>query len=175
MAWRIVSEHECPANEEELLAVVDHAMGPIWTTRSSHQLRIGGTHIKDLSLMAFIEDRMVGTVRLWPVIAGDAGPALLLGPLAIEPELQGKGVGKSLMEEVLRRAHKTGHKAIILVGDAPYYERFGFSALPTWFLRMPGRYDQNRLLSYELEKGYLQDKEGIITRIAIPDGPVAPL
>ena len=74
---------------------------------------------------------MVGTVRLWNVDAGSGRPALLLGPLAVACDAQGRGVGARLMRRALREAKRLGHSAVLLVGDAPYYRRFGFSAAAT--------------------------------------------
>lgn len=166
MDYTLHAETDCVVDEDALLALVARAMGENWTTRSSHQLRLGQSPIKSLSFVAFAPDgQLVATVRLWPIIAGEAGPALLLGPLAVEPRLQGQGLGVALLRDVIEAAKKEPHYgAIVLVGDAPYYERVGFSAKPTWMMRMPGRYDQNRLLGYELIEGYLSGKDGVITR-----------
>lgn len=164
MQWTIQSEEECSVPEDLILGLVARALGKNWTTKSSHQLRIGREPIKDLSLVAFLEGDLVGTVRLWPIVAGTAGPALLLGPLAIEPKLHGMGLGKAMLNCVIDLARSKGHGGIVLVGDAPYYERVGFSAKPTWLMRMPGRYDQNRLLGYELIDGYLTGHDGVVSR-----------
>ncbi|SCA58195.1 GCN5-related N-acetyltransferase [Candidatus Terasakiella magnetica] len=164
MQWTIKTEAECPLPEDLILGLVARALGENWTTKSSHQLRLGREHYQDLSLVAFLEDKLVGTVRLWPIQAGEAGPALLLGPLAVDPTLHGLGLGKAMLHCVIDLARAAGHGGIILVGDAPYYERVGFNAKPTWHMRMPGRYDQNRLLGIELIKGYLEGHEGVVTR-----------
>ncbi|MDV7338443.1 N-acetyltransferase [Terasakiella sp. A23] len=164
MQWTLHTEAEMPVEDEIIFDLVARALGENWTTRSSHQLRLGHTHIKDLSLLAFLEGRLVGTVRLWPIQAGNAGDALLLGPLAVEPSLQGLGLGKAMLNLVIDLARAAGWGGIVLVGDAPYYERVGFSAKPTWHMRMPGRYDQNRLLGIELIEGYLEGHDGVITR-----------
>ncbi|WP_417841224.1 GNAT family N-acetyltransferase [Terasakiella sp.] len=164
MQWTIKTEAQCPVDEEKVFALVARALGENWTTKSSHQLRIGRDPVKDLSLVAFLKDELVGTVRLWDIQAGNAGDALLLGPLAVEPRLHGLGLGKAMLLKVIDLAGKAGYGAIVLVGDGPYYERVGFSAKPTWLMRMPGRYDQNRLLGYELIEGYLSGKDGVITR-----------
>jgi len=164
MKWTIHTEAQCHVPEDRIFDLVARALGENWTTRSSHQLRLGREPVKDISLVAFINDELVGTVRLWDIQAGNAGPALLLGPLAVEPRLHGKGLGQALLHKVIELAGAAGYGAIVLVGDAPYYERVGFSAKPTWLMRMPGRYDQNRLLSYELIDGYLTGKDGFITR-----------
>jgi len=166
MTYSLHAEADCVVEETALFALVARALGENWTTRSSHQLRLGHSPVLSLSHVAF--DRhgtLVGTVRLWPIQAGDAGDALLLGPLAVDPSLQGQGIGQALLHRVINAAkQQKTHGAIVLVGDAPYYERVGFSAKPTWLMRMPGRYDQNRLLGYELIDGYLTGKEGVITR-----------
>lgn len=164
MQWTLHTEEEYSVPEDDILGLVARALGEDWTTKSSHQLRLGNEQYRDISLVAIMDGRLVGTVRLWPVQAGEAGDALLLGPLAIEPELQGKGIGQSMLLKVIELAKAKGHGAIVLVGDAPYYERVGFSSKPTWFMRMPGRYDQNRLQGYELIEDYLSGHEGVITR-----------
>lgn len=164
MQWTIHTEEELNIPDDVIFGLVERALGENWTTRSSHQLRIGRNPLKDLSLLALLNGDLVGSVRLWPICAGDAGPALLLGPLAVEPSLHGLGLGQAMLRQVIDLAASKGHGGIILVGDAPYYERVGFSAKPTWHLRMPGRYDQNRLLGYELIDGYLSGHEGVITR-----------
>ena len=82
---------------------------------------------------------VVGTVRLWDVRLGEGGPAaLLLGPLAVDPSLKNAGIGSALMRHAIAEAARLGHGAILLVGDAPYYGRFGFSAERTGSLAMPG-------------------------------------
>jgi len=164
MQWTIETEEQRPVPDELIFGLVARSLGENWTTKSSHQLRIGRDHYKNISLVAFLEGDLVGTVRLWPITAGDAGAALLLGPLAVEPKLQGMGLGQIMLRTVIDLAKAAGHGGIVLVGDGPYYEKVGFSAKPTWFMRMPGRYDQNRLLGFELIDGYLTGKEGIITR-----------
>ena len=164
MQWTIHTEAECSVPDEVIFGLVARALGENWTTRSSHQLRLGHNHDKKLSLVAFLDKHLVGTVRLWPIQAGNAGDALLLGPLAVDPTLHGLGLGKALLTTVIDLAKTQGHGAIVLVGDAPYYERVGFSAKPTWHMRMPGRYDQNRLLGIELKSGYLSGHDGVISR-----------
>ncbi len=164
MNWTIYTEAEKLVEDEAIFAIVARALGEDWTTKSSHQLRIGRQPEKDLSLVAFIDGKLVATVRLWSILAGNAGEALLLGPLAVEPYLHGKGLGQAMLKRVIELAKEKGHGAIVLVGDAPYYERVGFSSKPTWMMRMPGRYDQNRLLGLELIPGYLEGHDGVITR-----------
>jgi predicted N-acetyltransferase YhbS len=87
---------------------------------------------------------------------------LLLGPLAVDPAHQGNGLGGRLMRHAIAAARMRGHGAILLVGDAPYYGRFGFSAEKTGALRMPGPYEQHRLLALELVPGALAGARGLI-------------
>ena len=84
------------------------------------------------------EGRLVGTVRLWHVSAGGI-PALMLGPLAVEASSRQLGVGAALMDRALAAAKARGHRAVILLGDAPYYARFGFSADKTGAAVAAGR------------------------------------
>ena len=106
---------------------------------------------------------MVGTVRLWDVALGEGGPkALLLGPLAVEPSLKGAGLGTALMRHAVAEAARLGHGAILLVGDAPYYQRFGFSAGKTGDLAMPGPYERHRFLALELKAGVLDGAKGAL-------------
>jgi predicted N-acetyltransferase YhbS len=104
---------------------------------------------------------LAGTVRLWDVAAGDRA-ALLLGPLAVDPSLKGAGIGGALMRLAIEEARRLGHKAILLVGDAPYYARFGFTAEKTGALAMPGPYERHRFLALELEEGALDGAQGVL-------------
>ena len=117
--------------------LLDRAMGADRTLKPSEKLRAGRLPAEGLALVARDGDRLVGSVRLWHVAAGGR-PALLLGPLAIDPALQGRGVGGGLMQVALNRAALAGHKAVILVGDPEYYERFGFTRSTVGGLVMPG-------------------------------------
>jgi predicted N-acetyltransferase YhbS len=108
------------------------------------------------------EGKVVGTVRLWNIIAGSAGPSLLLGPLAVDASAQGQGLGAALMNQAISAAKAAGHDSIILVGDAPYYVRFGFSAGVTRELHLPGPVDRARFLGLELTEQALDGAEGLI-------------
>ena len=93
---------------------------------------------------------------------GREGAALLLGPLAVDPALKNAGIGSALMRHAVAEARRLGHRAILLVGDAPYYERFGFSAEKTGALAMPGPYEKHRLLALELQADALDGAHGVI-------------
>lgn len=139
-------------------ALLDAAMGPGRFRKSSQKLREG--RLPALALVSRDEDgRVVGTVRLWHVDAGGA-PALLLGPLAVAADRRCDGIGGALMREAISRAKKAGHDAIILVGDAPYYARFGFERRLTERLHMPGPVELHRFLALELREGALEGARG---------------
>jgi predicted N-acetyltransferase YhbS len=104
---------------------------------------------------------LVGTVRLWRVSAGGV-PALVLGPLAVDPRCRKLGVGAALINHALAAASERGHGAVILLGDAPYYGRFGFSDLKAGELWLPGPFERGRLLALELREGALEGASGMI-------------
>jgi predicted N-acetyltransferase YhbS len=105
--------------------------------------------------------RLVGTLRLWHVSAGGQ-PALMLGPLAVEEASRKHGAGAALMARALAEAKARGHRAVILLGDAPYYSRFGFSAAKAGQLSLPGAFERERLLGLELAEGALDGAWGMI-------------
>jgi predicted N-acetyltransferase YhbS len=113
-------------------------------------------------LSAVEGNRLIGTVRLWSVSAGGVEGCLLLGPLAVASDIRSRGVGADLMWRALRTAEKLGYRAVLLVGDPGYYQRFGFSAEKTSALRMPGPFARERLLAYEFMSGTLSDARGMI-------------
>lgn len=151
---------DAPAREN----LLDRAMGRRRKLKSSEKLRRGRLPAPGLALCAHDgEGRLVGTVRLWDVFLGESGRrALLLGPLAVEPSLKGFGIGSALMREAIAEARRLGHKAILLVGDAAYYARFGFSAEKTGSLAMPGPYERERFLALELEANALDGVSGVL-------------
>ncbi len=142
--------------------LLDEAYGPSRFARAAGRLREGRVPADGLSLVAVDHGRIVGTVRLWHVVAGPGRAALLLGPLAVDPAHRNRGIGTALMRRAIARARLAGHCAIVLVGDAAYYSRFGFTAAPTGELWMPGRYDRDRLLALELRPEALAGARGLI-------------
>jgi len=109
---------------------------------------------------------LLGSVRFWPVAIG-VHTSLLLGPLAVEPELRGKGIGISLMQRGIEQARALGFATIILVGDEPYYARVGFARLAPGRVRMPGPVDPERLLGLALKSGALDALSGDVKRARI--------
>lgn len=144
-------------------AILDRAIGPGRKRKSSEKLRRGRKPSEGLAFSAKdAHGRLVGTVRLWDVAFAGEGRALLLGPLAVDPALKSGGIGSALMRHAIDEARRLGHKAILLVGDAPYYARFGFSAEKTANLAMPGPYERHRFLALELVEGVLDGACGTL-------------
>ena len=153
---------ERAAHAPAIERLLDAAFGPERWQKTCQRLRDGRVPRADLSLVALSGDTLAGTVRLWPVLAGDRA-ALLLGPLAVESAWRGHGIGGALIGEAVARAASAGERAILLVGDAPYYGRFGFSAALTRDLRLPGPVDRARFLARELVPGALAGAAGLVT------------
>jgi len=161
---------ERPADVTAREALLDLSFGRGRFDKTSERLREGRLPADKLAYVAVDGGRVVGTVRLWHVSTGAGRPALLLGPLAVAHDRRKRGLGAALMRRALRDARRLGHQAVVLVGDAPYYERFGFSAAKTDRLRMPGPYETERLLAFELTEGALEGAHGLISAT----GSVAP-
>jgi predicted N-acetyltransferase YhbS len=142
-------------------ALLDACFGANRQARTCQRLRDGRAPAEGLALSAMRQGRLVGTVRLWHVSAGGVA-ALVLGPLAVDPSCQKLGVGATLMNRALAAGKRLGHGAVILLGDAPYYARFGFSALKTGELSLPGPFERDRLLGLELRDGALDGARGMI-------------
>jgi len=148
--------------------LLDLAFGPARRAKTSERLREGRMPAPGLAISALDGRTLVGTVRLWSVDAGPGRPALLLGPLAVDPALRGEGIGTRLMKDALAEAARRGHGAVLLVGDAPYYERFGFSAELTGDLALPGPYERERFLGLELVSGALEGASGLVRATGEP-------
>jgi predicted N-acetyltransferase YhbS len=160
MTIREETPPDAPARE----ALLDACFGEERFRKTCQRLREGRKPAASLSLtLENADNDLIGTVRLWHVSAGPNRPALLLGPIAIDPSLQGLGLGSKLMRAALQGAARLGHKAVLLVGDAPYYERFGFSTGMTERLWLPGPYERERFVGLELEPGALAGARGLVS------------
>lgn len=163
-----VIDHETPADVVAREALLDRTMGRDRRKKSSEKIRRGRVPAEGLALVARdAAGHVIGTVRLWNIEAGvsregQAVEALLLGPLAVDCAHEGKGIGAALMRAALLEARKRGHGAVLLVGDAPYYERFGFFADKTQHLVMPGPFARDRFLALELVHGWLEGAAGMV-------------
>jgi predicted N-acetyltransferase YhbS len=165
----MIIRNERPTDIAAREALLDACFGEERFRKTCERLREGRRPADDLSLVIDADGVIVGTARLWHIAAGPNRPALLLGPIAIDPALQGLGLGAKLMRAALNRAAVLGHGAVLLVGDAPYYERFGFSAEMTDRLWLPGPYERERFLGLELQPGALAGAHGLVRATGKPD------
>jgi len=143
-------------------ALLDQAFGEARSRKASERLREHRLPAEGLSLIAAEGRRVVGSARLWNVACGADKPALLLGPVAVSADSRGRGIGAALVRRAVAEARKLGHAAIVLVGDAAYYSRFGFSTAKTGALWMPGPFERHRLLALELAPAALDGASGLI-------------
>lgn len=144
--------------------------------KSSYRLRDGVPAVSELCTVAvehddFGNEELVGTIRFWEVMAGKINgcpvKALLLGPIAVKPTLQGSGLGSKLIRICLNKAAAAGYRSVLLVGDESYYSRFGFSRTLTLGLGMPAPTDPNRFLGLELTDGALAGAIGPVTAVMV--------
>ena len=164
----VVIEIERPGDALAREALLDRAFGPARFRKTCHKLRVGRLPARGLALVARVDGVLVGTVRLWHIDAGGV-PALMLGPLAVDDRFRCYGIGARLMAEAIARARVLGHEAILLVGDAPYYQRFGFDRAHTLALRMPGPVEAARFLGLELAPGALATAHGLVRATGAAD------
>jgi predicted N-acetyltransferase YhbS len=166
LSLTILPETENDAQAIERLH--ERTFGPGRFALSAYRLREQIGHLLDLSFTARIGTLLVGSVRQLPICVGDT-PALLLGPLTVEPPFRDRGVGRALLERALGDAKAKGHRLVVLVGDEPYYGRVGFKMVPKGRAVMPGPVDLRRLLVNELVEGAFEGVSGAIR----PDWPAA--
>jgi predicted N-acetyltransferase YhbS len=159
----IRSETEADAVPIERLH--ERTFGPGRYAKTAYRIREGGGHALDLSFTARVGTLLVGSVRLTAIRIGET-PALLLGPLTVEPPFRARGIGRALIDRALAEARAKGHKLVLLVGDEPYYGRAGFKLVPKGSAVMPGPVDPERLLVAELVPGAFEGVSGPIW----PDG-----
>lgn len=155
---------ECKDDEYEVEYLYDLAFAPGREALSSYRLRDGMEAIRELSLVARDEYQSVGgAIRYWPIRIGEAGhEALLLGPVAVHPTRQGEGLGGVLMRESLSIARATGWKRVVLIGDEPYYRRFGFAKHAG--LEFPPPTNPDRVLALALVDGALEGVHGMVRK-----------
>lgn len=138
-----------PADHAAIETLLDAAFGADRHQRTAYRVREGTSPIADLSFVAEENGRIIGSLQCWPVeLRGAAGAVslIMLGPVAVEPDLQRAGIGKLLMKAALDAADSGDHEPLMLIGDAEYYGRFGFVAGPAHEWELPGPFERHRLL-----------------------------
>jgi predicted N-acetyltransferase YhbS len=139
----------------------ERTFGPGRYARTAFRIREGRGHTLELSFTARIGTLLVGSVRLTPICIGET-PALLLGPLTVEPPFRSHGVGTALVKRALKEADGKGHTLVMLVGDEPIYKKSGFKRIAKGQVQMPGPVDPARLLVAELKAGAFDGVKGVI-------------
>ena len=152
---------EKPEDAGPIERLHERTFGPGRYARTAYRIREKIDHRLDLSFTARIGTLLVGSVRLTPVRIGET-PALLLGPLTIEPPFRDKGIGQALMERALQNAKDKGHRIVVLVGDEPYYKKAGFRRIPGGRVKLEGPVDPARMLVAELAEGAFADVSGVV-------------
>jgi predicted N-acetyltransferase YhbS len=142
-------------------ALLDLSFGQERWRKTCERLRENRLPAEGLAFAAQKNGRLVGTLRFWSIAAGEHD-ALLLGPIAIDPSLRSCGLGGRMIRHGLFTARALGHGAVLLVGDAPYYQRFGFSRDGAENLELPGPVDLARFLALELQPGALDGARGLV-------------
>ena len=152
---------ETPGDVVAIERLHERTFGPGRYARTAFRIREGRGHVLELSFTARIGTLLVGSVRLTPICIGDT-PALLLGPLTVEPPFRSRGVGTALVKRALKEAEDKGHKLVVLVGDEPIYQKSGFKRIAKGQVKMPGPVDPARLLVAELNAGAFDGVKGVI-------------
>ena len=141
----------------------ERAFGPGRFARTAYRLREGVEPDLSLSFVARVGTLLVGANCMTPILVGSS-PALLLGPLTVEPAFRSQGVGEQLVKKSLDAARAAGHGLVLLVGDEDYYERMDFKRVPRGKITMPGPVDPDRLLYCELRAGAFELASGRMRR-----------
>ncbi|GAB3131735.1 GNAT family N-acetyltransferase [Novispirillum itersonii] len=162
--------HETAADHAGIETLLDLCFGPDRTLKTCQRLRDGQAPVDGLAFV--IRDsaqQVIATLRFWAISIGGETRSLLLGPLAVHPRLQSLGLGSRLIRYGINQAAALGHGSVVLVGDEPYYRRFGFEAGLTLDMDLPGPVDRARFLALELRHGALTDARGMITPVETGD------
>ncbi len=167
-SWQIRPESAQDAPLVEHLNAI--SFGPGRYAKSAYRLRDGVDPVTGLSFVAMDGAELLGSIRFWPVAIG-MEKSLLLGPLAVQPGLRGRGIGIALMKHAIDAAREQGHASIVLVGDEPYYVRVGFARLAPGRIRFPGPVDPARVLGLSLQHNVMLTLKGEVRRAHI-DHPV---
>ena len=152
---------ESPDDQAAIEHLNARTFGPGRFAKTAYRIREEVAAIPELSFTARVGTLLVGSVRLSPILIGQA-KALLLGPLTVEPPFRDRGIGQALMARALDEAKAKGHRLVILVGDEPYYGKAGFRVIPKGQVTLGGPVDPARLLVAELAPGAFEGISGVI-------------
>ncbi|USG61877.1 N-acetyltransferase [Sneathiella marina] len=170
--------HERPEDAAQIEPLLEKCFGPERFKKTAYKIRKKLKPIPELSFVIEESEKLLATIRYWPITIGIDTNALLLGPIAVDPERQGEGLGVSLIQKSLQVAQGLGHQIVILVGDPEYYEQFGFFSATKCNLSMPGPVEDRRFLVRELIPDSLFGVSGTVAGGTIggkPAGRIASL
>ncbi len=154
---------EVPQDADAIELLLDKCFGEERFKKTVYKVRQGLDPVPELMLVVRSEEgALQASIRYWPLVTGSGKKALLLGPIAVEPDLQGKGVGVALIRYSMEKAKQLGHERIILVGDPEYYERFGFQPAAPLGLELPGPVEMRRFQICPLTDGALDGVFGMV-------------
>jgi len=151
-----------PGDLPAIVALQALAFSPGRFARTAYRVREGTPALSPFCRVALIGDRLIAAVRMTEITIGGRPGGLLLGPLAVDPPLAGRGYARRLVSEVIAAARAGGEELILLVGDLSYYGRLGFARVPPGRIRLPGPVDPTRLLAVEIEAGALEKFNGMV-------------
>lgn len=154
------------ADQPAIDALHARVFGPGRFARTAYRIREGTAPVSRFCRGAFAGGHMIAALRMTEIAIGGTPDALLLGPLAVDPGFAGQGYGRKLIAETLAAARDDGKRLVLLVGDLPYYGRFGFAVVPDGQIKLPGPVNPARLLAAELQEGALAGYRGLVSAAA---------
>lgn len=160
----VVTRPAVPDDFAAIVALQSRAFGPGRFARTAYRVREGAPDVSPYCRVAVTGARLIAAVRMTPITIGGRPDALLLGPLAVDPDEAGRGYGRRLVVESLDAARAGGIALVLLVGDTAYYARLGFGLVPPGQIRLPGPADPARILAAELQPGALAGFRGLVAR-----------
>ena len=167
---QIQIHQERPQDQAQIEPLLDLTFGAERHKRTTYRLREGVATLAELCLVALDpEEALLASLRFWPVLVASA-PAILLGPLAVDPRLQGQGIGRSLLRHAFTEARRLDHGLCVVVGDPAYYGPLGFRSAVAAGLVMPGPVEPARFQVLELTPGALEGRRGVVERLPASSG-----
>jgi predicted N-acetyltransferase YhbS len=162
---------EHPTDAAAIETLLDVCFGAERFNKTAYRFREGVPPVAALSYVVekdgMKDGTLAATIRYWPVYLPDGTPSVLLGPIAVHPSKQSEGIGATLMQFSMNEAKRLGYTSILLVGDAPYYARFGFTRNNTRGITLPGWVDYDRFLGLEYVAGVLAKQNGVLGKWAV--------
>jgi predicted N-acetyltransferase YhbS len=162
MSTSVITRTAATHDLDAIFALHARVFGPGRFTRSAYRVREGKGHMSRYCRVADLNGRLIASLRLTEAMIGGVSGAALLGPLAVDPDFHGQGYGRQLVAEAMGVMKSEGVKLVVLVGDEPYYGRFGFKPVALGSIVFPGPVNPARILAAELAPGALANFHGVV-------------